>query len=183
MTMEKRTNKKMPVLMLALSGMIIAVLFILERILVIDVNPSLRLSFSFIGHAVCGTCLGPIYGFVTSVIADILGCFYKGFEINPIITLAAGFRGVMYGVCLFRKQTAIRCLIAAVLDQFVAGLIITTTGLVIYGYMPLEWPSILARLIKCSIFFGIEVIVLISLIDPLLIRPKKLLESFKKPVV
>ena len=142
-------------IVLVMMGLMVAVQFILERVASID-TPVTRLSFTFVGRAVTGSILGPVYSALVGIAADLLGCFYKGYTINPVITFAAAFRGVTFGLCLFRKQTVVRMIVAAFLDQFVAGLVITTIGLFWLGGVPFAWQTVLARLVQSAVIFAVE---------------------------
>ncbi len=161
---------------LVLMGLMVAIQIILERFLpVIDTGIS-RLSFTFIGRAVCGAVLGPLYGALVGLSADVLGWFMKQtFAFNPGITFAAAFRGVVFGIFLFRKQSVGRMIAAAFGDQFIAGLVITTLSLFWFGGIPITWATLSVRLIQCSVIFVVEVAFLLLTRKNLFAQIKKYL--------
>ena len=154
-------------------GLLIAVQFILERLVPVIETPVTRVSFTFVGRAVTGVCVEPVYGMIAGIAADLLGCFYKGYAINPIITFAAAFRGLAFGILLYKKVNIFRITLAAFLDQFVAGLVITTYGLFTYGGVPYSKETIIARLIQCSVIFVLEEVFLIATRKNLLAQIRK----------
>ncbi len=171
-----RINTKVLVLM----GLLVAVQFILERVVVAIETPIARVSFTFVGRAVTGACLGPAYSALVGVAADLLGCFYKAYTPNPGITFAALFRGVAFGVFLFRKQTVPKIIAAAVCDQFIAGLVITTLALFWFGGIPFTKETILTRLVQCAVLFVIELIFLLSTRNNLFVQIKKYLSVMNR---
>ena len=157
-------------------GMMTALEIVFERLLVIE-TPITRFSLTFLPRAVCGACLGPLYGAVVGGIADVLGGIMKGFTINPFITGAAVLRGITYGCLLFKKQTPVRIIIASALDQFVAGLVVTTIGLVVYGFLPMNIGALIPRLVQSLILFVLEVLLLIPFRKILFTQTKKAMEQ------
>ena len=160
---------------LAFMGLMVAVEIIFERVLAVSTD-TLRISVTFLPRALSGT----VFGFaaaVTSVLADLIGGFlYYGLSVNPVITIAAGLKGFGYGLFLYRKRSFPRVLFAAAFDQFLCGFVITTLGLIWYGYLPMSAASFLGRLPQCGILFLVEVAVLTVLIAPY-DRLKKLYEQ------
>ncbi len=153
-------------------GLMIAIQFVLERIASIN-TPISRLSFTFVGRAVTGACLGPLYSALVGIAADILGCFYMGYTINPGITFAAALRGVAFGVFLWKKQSIITIIAAAFCDQFIAGLLVTTVSLFWFGGIPFTKETLLTRLVQCVLIFLIEVVFLALTRDNLFKQIKK----------
>ncbi len=164
---------------LVIMSLMVAVQFILERLIVFDTGIG-RWSLTFAGRAVTGACLGPLYSALVGIAADILGCFYKGYALNPGITFAAAFRGVIFGICLFRKQTVPSIIAAAVCDQFIAGFVITTLSLFWFGGVPLNGKTLLTRLVQCLVIFVIEVVFLIATRKNLFAQIKKYLSVMNR---
>ena len=83
--------------------------------------------------------MGPVAGGVEGAVADIIGCFMKGYGVNPLITLSAVAWGVIPGLAgklmaeKNRKvKTAVMC--AAIAISGVVGTLgLTTAGLVMIG--------------------------------------------------
>lgn len=159
---------------LVIMSMMVSIQFVLERVASID-TPITRLSFTFVGRAVTGALLGPFYSAIVGIAADILGCFYKGYTLNPGITFAAALRGVTFGIFLWRKQNVSNIIAAALFDQFVAGLLVTTVSLFWFGGIPFTTETVLTRLLQCVFIFAIEVIFLLATRKNLFVQIKKYL--------
>ena len=99
-----------------------------------------RVSLKSVATIMAGLWFGPVAGALCGAIGDIIGCLMK-YPINPLITLAAAFWGVLPGLVRpYLKNSSVRrkiVLICAsiVLGTAVSSLILTTAGLVlINGY-------------------------------------------------
>lgn len=150
---------------IAFMGLMVAVEIIFERLLAFSTD-TMRISVTFLPRALSGTIFG-FPAFIISVLADLIGGFLAyGLSVNPFITLAAGLKGLGYGICLWKKRSPLRILIAAVWDQFVCGLLITTQGLIWFGYMPQSWASYATRVPQCATLFVLELVLLMALILP-----------------
>lgn len=160
-TTVKRIQPKMSVRIVVLLGLMIALTIVCERLLTWD-TPITRVSLAFLPKAISGALLGPIYNAIVCGLSDILGCILKGYAINPYITFASVLRGVIYGVLLYRSHSYIRIYIAAILDHFVAGLIVTTFGLLQFGFGAWNQAFITARVLSCTVGFAVEIIILLA---------------------
>ena len=131
---------------LVFMALLIAIQLVLSRVLVIDLGVY-RITFGTVATILAGLWLGPVAGGVCGMTADIIGCFMKGYAINPLITLAAITWGVLPGVAkklmaekTRKVKTAIICA-AIVISAVLGTLVFTTAGLVViganfYGIMP-----------------------------------------------
>ena len=73
---------------LVFMALLIAMHLVLTRVLVIDLG-AYRISVGSVTTILAGLWLGPIAGGVCGLCADIIGCFMKGYAVNPFITVAA----------------------------------------------------------------------------------------------
>ena len=125
-------------------ALLIAMHLVLTRVLVIDLG-AYRISVGSVTTILAGLWLGPIAG---GVCADIIGCFMKGYAVNPFITVAAILWGVLPALArpLFANKkktgkTVVIC-ISIVITAILSSLVLTTAGLVImlgynfYAIMP-----------------------------------------------
>ena len=69
-------------------ALLIAMHLVLTRVLVIDLG-AYRISVGSVCTILAGLWLGPVAGGVCGLCADIIGCFMKGYAVNPFITVAA----------------------------------------------------------------------------------------------
>ncbi len=136
--MQKNSSKSWwSVKTLVFMALLVAMHLVLTRILVIDLG-MYRISLGSVCTILAGLWLGPVAGGVCGLTADIIGCFMKGYAVNPLITLAA----VLWGVipALFRplyvskpkKQKAIVISLSVLLASILSSLILTTAGLVLF---------------------------------------------------
>lgn len=125
---------------LVFMALLVAMQMVLARVLVIELG-AFRISLGSVCTILAGLWLGPVAGGVCGFCADIIGCFMKGYAVNPFITLAAMLWGIVPGLLrpLYanRKKTAKTigiCVTVAITAVF-SSLICTTAGLVIVmGY-------------------------------------------------
>lgn len=73
---------------LVFMALLIAMHLVLTRVLVIDLG-AYRISVGSVCTILAGLWLGPVAGGVCGFCADIIGCFMKGYAVNPFITVAA----------------------------------------------------------------------------------------------
>ena len=79
---------------LVFMALLIAMHLVLTRVLVIDLG-AYRISVGSVCTILAGLWLGPVAGGVCGLCADIIGCFMKGYAVNPFITVAAILWGVI----------------------------------------------------------------------------------------
>lgn len=147
---------------LSVTGLFIAVSMILEKF---TINlPLFKINFAFLALAVIGMLTGPTMGFAAGLICDLVGYIANpdgGFF--PAYTLVAGVQGLIYGVCLYRKQEHFcifgqnetislmaRAVIARLLDVIIINLVINTWLNMHYGFIPQQafGMAVSARLLK-----------------------------------
>ncbi len=94
---------------LVFAGLLIALEIILSRFVQIPVPffevSKDRISLGFLPVATAGTLFGPVGGGIIAAVADILRAILlpQGGAINPLFTLTATIRGVLYGVFLHKS--------------------------------------------------------------------------------
>ena len=131
-----------PVRELVNLSLLIALQIILTRVFVIDLG-AYRISLGSVATILAGLWIGPLAGGICGFTADILGCFLKGFVVNPFITLAAMAWGIIPALSmrLFEKKMktakgrSVLLCGSIVLTALFSSLLLTTAGLVIFlGY-------------------------------------------------
>lgn len=121
-------------------ALVVAMHLVLTRVFVIELGPY-RISLGSVCTILGGLWLGPAAGALCGLSSDILGCFMRGYTIDPFITLAA----VMWGVipALFKpmyadktkKMKTVGISVSIFIAAIISSLVLTTTGLtVIEGY-------------------------------------------------
>jgi len=153
--------------------MLIAITFVLER-LVPPINlPTMRISFAFVPMMLCGMLFGPLWGAVAYGISDILGWFIMALTPNYLILASRIVNGFLFGYILHRENAALwpHAVISAFSTQVICGMGLTTLGLAqIMGtpYVPL--------LISRFPQFGVYLILQIAIFPILL----KLCDALRK---
>lgn len=137
--MQKNGNR-WSVKTLVFMALIVAMQMILTRIIALDIGPY-RISVGSVCTVLAGLWIGPVAGGCCGFVADILGCFMKGYAVNPMITLAAVLWGVIPALMrpLFINRgkfgKTIGIVIAVTISNILCSFILTTVGLVvIQGY-------------------------------------------------
>lgn len=137
--MRKKGNR-WTVKTLVFMSLLVAMHLILTRIIALDLGPY-RISIGSVSTILAGLWLGPVAGATCGFASDILGCFMKGYAINPVITLAAILWGVIPALIKpffinhskFGKTVGI--VIAVIISNVLCSFILTTIGLVVVqGY-------------------------------------------------
>ena len=138
----RKNKKKMTALIITVAAMMIAVQIIFERFLSIS-TPMYRIGLTFIARAITGFCFGIFAGGLLgigvsgfcSLAADLIGTMMFYPSINPLISVSALFRGLLFGYS-YRKNKepgVALTVITAVCDQFIGGFLITSLGLILFS--------------------------------------------------
>lgn len=121
-------------------ALLVAMHLVLTRVFVVELG-AYRISLGSVCTMLAGLWMGPAAGAVCGVSSDLLGCFMKGYALNPIITLAAMMWGIVPAVLKplweekSKKIKTIGLVLAVIMTAFISSLVLTTTGLVlIQGY-------------------------------------------------
>ena len=119
-------------------ALLVAIQLVLSRVLVIDLGVY-RITLGTVATVLAGLWMGPVAGGVEGAVADIIGCFMKGYGVNPLITLSAvtwcvvaGLAGKLMVEKSRKVKTGIMCA-AIVIAGVVGTLGLTTAGLVMIG--------------------------------------------------
>lgn len=139
--MQKSSSKQhWNVKTLVFMALLVAMHLVLTRVLVIDLG-AYRISVGSVCTILAGLWMGPLAGGVCGFAADIIGCFMKGYAVNPLITIAAILWGVLPALIRPLLANKTRKGKTAVISASIAvtavlsSLVFTTAGLVlIMGY-------------------------------------------------
>lgn len=146
--MQKNSSKQhWNVQTLVYMALIVAMHLVLTRVFVIELG-AYRISIGSVATIMAGLWLGPVAGGVCGLTADLIGCFMKGYAVNPFLTVAAILWGVIPGLAkpFFAKKSktgkTVGICVSVVITAVCSSLILTTTGLVLllgynfYAIMP-----------------------------------------------
>jgi len=84
-----------------------------------------RISPQFIPNALAGMFFGPLWGMMITVLGDTVGMLINsnGMTFMPLITMACGARGLIYGLMLHKKHlSAARCVAAVAVVTLIVEL-------------------------------------------------------------
>ena len=124
-----------------------AMQLVLTRVLVLDLGPY-RITVGTVCTVLAGLWMGPVAGGICGLCADIVGCFLKGYAVNPFITLASILWGVLpalfrkFYLSKSRKAKTVGISVSIVITGVISSLCLTTAGLVLmlgynfYAIMP-----------------------------------------------
>lgn len=124
--------------------LVVTALFIALSIVLGKFTPfnsdNIRLSFENLTILMSGIFFGPVVGLVAGVSADLLGCLVRGFAINPIITVGAGFIGFISGFLYnytFKNKMLLRTIISVSSAHLIGSVIVKSLGLYVYYGTPM----------------------------------------------
>ncbi len=139
--MQKNQNKYWNVTTIVYMALLVALNLVMSRILVIDIAGVYRIALGPVAIIMAGLWLGPVCGGVCGMTADIIGCFMKGYAVNPLITLAAVLWGVIPALIRpkmagwAKKGKVIGISVSVAICAVLSSLVVTTAGLVwLLGY-------------------------------------------------
>ncbi|MCL2662789.1 MAG: folate family ECF transporter S component [Oscillospiraceae bacterium] len=141
-------------------AVLIALTYVLERLIPIINLPDLRITLSFIPMMICGMLFGPVWGAAAYGIADIIGWPIMGQPPIPLILTARIVNGFLFGFILHRENIKMwpHAILSALLVQIICGMWLTTMGLSqLRGvpYQVLLW----MRLPQFGILIALQIIV------------------------
>lgn len=158
-----KLNKHLP--MLILCALFAAMTMIFKRIAVVNID-WLRLSLENTPVLLAGILFGPVAGFATGMVGDIIGCIYCGFGINPVITLGMALAGGICGL-LFRYAQSLptvpKLICSVYAGHIVGNMIVKTLG--IYWWYGTPWPSLLLRIPTYLIIGAVEIVIFYILLQ------------------
>lgn len=151
--------------------------------------PSGKVSLFYVPCYLSGAFFGPLFGFITGSVGDLVGFILKGGTPNPITTIGNGLMGWIVGIVfttLPRLRPEIRLIIGAYISMIVCTLGINTIGLAVMysspslnffqNYLAQLWYGVIPRLFFQPIVITVNVAVSVGLYFAL----KKFLPKFIK---
>ncbi|MCL2820119.1 MAG: folate family ECF transporter S component [Oscillospiraceae bacterium] len=163
---KKIFSPKISVRIISQVAMLIAVAFILERMLPIVNLPTMRITLSFIPMMMCGMLFGPVWGAVAYGLSDVLGWFIMPLTPNYFILAARIVNGFLFGLILHRENLSIwsHSVISAVLTQVICAMGLTTLGLSIFYGQPYV-PLLVSRLPQFGVYIILQIAIFPYLVN------------------
>lgn len=154
-----KLNKRLPVLILC--ALLAAMTMVFKRFAIFNID-WLRFSLENTPILMAGVFFGPVAGFATGMVGDILGCFYCGYAINPIITLGAalvgGISGLFYKKLLPMTPDLPRLIVSVYVAHMIGNMLVKSVGL--YLWMGYSIPLLVWRIPTYLIIGAVEIVVL-----------------------
>ena len=141
-------------------AMLIALAFVLERLVPVVNLLTIRVSFAFIPMMICGMFFGPVWAAGAFGIADLLGWPIMGLTPIPLILLSRIVQGFIYGLILNRENIKIwpHSVMNACITQIICSMGLTTLGLVQLTGNP-YFPLLISRLPQIAVFVVLQIAV------------------------
>ena len=126
-----------------------------------------KIGFAFVPVVLAAVLLGPLAAGIVAALADFLGAIL--FPIGayfPGFTLTAFLMGLTYGLCLYKKQSLPRVILAVAIHQLILSLLLNTLWIsVLYGSP--YWPLLISRLPQCAILTAVQLVVIAGIVKAL----------------
>lgn len=152
-----KLNKRLSTMVFC--ALLAAMTMIFKRFAVVNVD-WFRISLENTPVLLSGILFGPVAGFFTGVIGDILGCFICGFGINPVITLGMGLVGGLCGL-LFgsipKFPMPLRLALSVYAGHIVGNMLVKSLG--IYWWYATPWPTLALRIPTYFIIGAAETVI------------------------
>ena len=151
---------------LTMMALLTAVEIVLSRFLSFSAWNT-KIGFAFVPVVLAAVLLGPLEAGIVAALADFLGAIL--FPIGayfPGFTFTAFLMGLCYGLCLHRKQSLGRVILAVAIHQLVLSLLLNTLWIsVLYGspFVPL----LVSRLPQCAILTAVQLAVIEAIVKAL----------------
>ncbi len=131
--MQKKESKLvLTTKQIVLMALMIAISIVLGKFLALNFTDMIRVSFENLPIILSAIILGPIRGAIVALVADLLGCFLRGYAINPVVTIGAISLALIVGL-LFKylpiKSQFTKLTVSILPAHFIASVVIKTIGL------------------------------------------------------
>lgn len=154
-----KLNKRLPILIFC--ALLAAMTMIFKRFAIFNID-WLRFSLENTPILMAGIFFGPVAGLATGAVGDILGCFYCGFGINPVITLGAalvgGLSGLIYNYVLPKLPELVRLITAVYVAHVIGNMLVKSIG--IYWWYATPAPTLVLRVPTFLIIGAVEIVLL-----------------------
>lgn len=140
---------------ICLGGILAALSIVFGKLLAFNIGELFRISLENLPIILGGIFLGPIYGMIVGMVADLVGCLIVGYTVNPLITLGAMAVGLVSGVVakMLHGEKRIRAFLSVFLSHLIGSVLIKSAGLswfygtdylTLLGYRCINYAAIVA---------------------------------------
>jgi len=158
-------NTKLSLRVICQVGALIALAYVLERLLPIVNAPTMRITLTFIPMMCCGMFFGPIWGAFAYGISDILGWPIMGLTPIPLILVSRILTGFLYGLILNREDLKFwpHSVASAFSTQIICGAGLATLGLSLFMGTPYI-PLLVSRVPQQAVLIALQIAVFPALL-------------------
>ena len=166
---------------LAAAAFLVALSIVCGKYLAVPVGTVMRFSFENLPLILAGMLFGPAIGALTAVAADLLGCLFRGYAINPFITVASMSVGLVSGMVAWifgnQKKWYFKVIFSVFLAHTVGNVIIKTFAL--HSMMGTPLSVLFAeRIVTYIMTASVECVIIILLLQNKAIK-KRLVQNKK----
>lgn len=147
---------------ICLGGILAALSIVFGKLLAFNIGELFRISLENLPIILGGIFLGPIYGMIVGMVADLVGCLIVGYTVNPLITLGAMAVGLVSGLVakILPRDKRGRAFLSVFLAHLIGSVLIKSAGLAwfygtdyltLLGYRCINYAAIVA--IECTIIY------------------------------
>lgn len=122
---------------ITVTGILIAAFIVLD-ICSINIGGFIKINFNFIAIAAVGMLFGPVPAMMAGIAGDLIGCILSGYSPIPLLTCTAALTGLIYGVCLYKKdgmRLVIFSIISRLIDSVLVSFLLNTAILMYAGQL------------------------------------------------
>ncbi len=91
-------SKNMNLRCITVGGILASFSIVFGKLLAFNIGEMFRISFENLPIILAGIILGPLFGGVVGLVADVTGCLVVGYAINPLITAGSAVIGGISGL-------------------------------------------------------------------------------------
>lgn len=145
---------------LVVSAQLLALDVVLTRLLAIN-TPLMKIGLGFAAVALCAILYGPWWASLVAALGDVVGALlFPTGAFFPGFTLTAACTGLIFGLCLYRRDKSIRWSVLAALLNVVLVSYLANTAMISYiGGSP--YTALLkARAVQLAVMLPVQLAVL-----------------------
>ncbi|MDO4261831.1 MAG: folate family ECF transporter S component [Eubacteriales bacterium] len=146
-------------------GLMIA-LYIVLSLFNIRISDTLEIRIGFLAFIAAGMIGGPVAGFATGFLGDMLNCFIRGFAYFPGFSLSYGLVGALCGLILYKARPSISRVVGCAFVEYIISITLTSAWLYLMYGTPLN-VLLTSRLIKCTLNFFVNIVIIYVFVEAL----------------
>lgn len=126
--MKNQKSLRVPVF----AALFAALSIVLGKFVALNLGDTIRISFENLPIILASIALGPFWGALCGICADLLGCVLRGYATIPLITVAQAVMGIVPGVLtryVFRSTKPLQAGMSTALSHLICSMGLKTVAL------------------------------------------------------